>query len=69
MAYNKHNFVSGATLYASQLNDIDNGIVALEELLLQIKQKIDGGTVSDLTLAEINNMIVAYFEEKTVGGN
>ena len=42
-------------------------LVRLENLLIQIQDKINQGTVVDnITVNEINNMIVEYFENKTV---
>ena len=42
-------------------------LVRLENLLIQIQDKINQGTVVDnITVNEINNMVVKYFENKTV---
>ena len=42
-------------------------LVRLENLLIQIQDKLNQGTVVDnITVNEINNMIVEYFENKTV---
>ena len=42
-------------------------LVRLENLLIQIQDKLNQGTVVDnITVNEINNMIVEYFENKKV---
>ena len=48
-------------------NQLKDDLVRLENLLIQIQDKINQGTVVDnITVNEINNMIVEYFENKTV---
>lgn len=47
MAYEKQNFTNGLTLFASQLNHIEDGIVALENLVLNFDGNTgSGGSVS-----------------------
>ena len=49
------------------INQLKDDLVRLENLLIQIQDKINQGTVVDnITVNEINNMIVEYFENKTV---
>ena len=49
------------------INQLKSDLVRLENLLIQIQDKLNQGTVVDnITVNEINNMIVEYFENKTV---
>ena len=49
------------------INQLKDDLVRLENLLIQIQDKLNQGTVVDnITVNEINNMIVEYFENKTV---
>ena len=49
------------------VNQTKDDLVRLENLLIQIQDKLNQGTVVDnITVNEINNMIVEYFENKTV---
>ena len=51
----------------SDANQLKQNLVRLENLLIQIQDKLNQGTVVDnITVNEINNMIVSYFENKTV---
>ena len=51
----------------SDVNQLKQDLVRLENLLIQIQDKLNQGTVVDnITVNEINNMIVEYFENKTV---
>ena len=50
-----------------QVSGLKNDLVNLENLLKQIQDKLNQGIVVDnITVNEINNMIVEYFESKTV---
>ena len=52
---------------AGVVGELKTDIVRLENLLSQIQDKLNQGTVVDnITVNEINNMIVEYFENKTV---
>ena len=56
-----------AGILQPDVNQIKDDLVRLENLLIQIQDKINQGTVVDnITVNEINNMIVEYFENKTV---
>ena len=49
------------------INQLKSDLANLENLLIQIQDKLNQGTVVDhITVNEINDMIVAYFENKTV---
>ena len=49
------------------INQLKSDLVRLENLLIQIQDKLNQGTVVDnITVNEINNMIVEYFENKKV---
>ena len=49
------------------INQLKSDFANLENLLIQIRDKLNQGTVVDhITVNEINDMIVAYFENKTV---
>lgn len=49
------------------INQLKSDLANLEILLIQIQDKLNQGTVVDhITVNEINDMIVAYFENKTV---
>lgn len=49
------------------MNQIKDDLANLENILIQIQEKLNQGTVVDhITVNEINDMIVAYFENKTV---
>ena len=49
------------------INQLKDDLVRLENLLIQIQDKLNQGTVVDnITVNEINNMIVEYFENKKV---
>ena len=49
------------------INQLKSDFANLENLLIQIQDKLNQGTVVDhITVNEINDMIVAYFENKTV---
>ena len=49
------------------INQLKSDLSNLENLLIQIQDKLNQGTVVDhITVNEINDMIVAYFENKTV---
>ena len=49
------------------INQLKSDLANLENLLIQIQDKLNQGTVVDhITVKEINDMIVAYFENKTV---
>lgn len=55
------------TAIRSQVSDLKGDIVRLENLLKQIQDKLNQGTIIDnITVNEINDMIVSYFENKTV---
>ena len=50
-----------------EVNQLKSDLANLENLLIQIQDKLNQGTVVDhITVNEINDMIVAYFENKTV---
>ena len=50
-----------------QVSELKGDLVRLENLLKQIQDKLNQGTVVDnITVNEINDMIVEYFESKTV---
>lgn len=82
MIYNKQNFKDGNVLTASALNVMDDqiannteaidelkgDITSLEALLRTIQDKLNSGSsaVDTVTVNEINDMIVEYFENKTV---
>ena len=56
-----------AEILQPEVNQLKNDLVRLENLLIQIQDKLNQGTVVDnITVNEINNMIVEYFENKTV---
>lgn len=56
-----------AGILQPDVNQIKDDLVRLENLLIQIQDKLNQGTVVDnITVKEINNMIVEYFENKTV---
>ena len=56
-----------AIVTKNELEIILNDIAHLENLLNQIQDKLNQGTVVDnITVNEINNMIVEYFENKKV---
>ena len=49
------------------INQLKSDLANLENLLIQIQDKLNQGTVVDhITVNEINDMIVSYFENKTV---
>ena len=49
------------------INQLKSDLANLENLLIQIQDKLNQGAVVDhITVNEINDMIVAYFENKTV---
>lgn len=49
------------------INQLKYDLVRLENLLIQIQDKLNQGTVVDnITVNDINNMIVEYFENKKV---
>ena len=51
----------------TDIGELKGDIVRLENLLNQIQDKLNQGIVVDnITVNEINNMIVEYFESKTV---
>ena len=56
-----------AGILQPDVNQIKDDLVRLENLLIQIQDKLNQGTVVDnITVNEINNMIVEYFENKKV---
>ena len=56
-----------AGILQPDVNQIKDDLVRLENLVIQIQDKINQGTVVDnITVNEINNMIVEYFENKKV---
>ena len=58
---------SAAGSLQPEVNQLKDDLVRLENLLIQIQDKLNQGTVVDnITVNEINNMIVEYFENKTV---
>ena len=58
---------SAAESLQPELNQIKDNLVRLENLLIQIQDKLNQGTVVDnITVNDINNMIVEYFENKKV---
>lgn len=55
------------TVEQNTINQLKSDLANLENLLIQIQDKLNQGTVVDhITVNEINDMIVAYFENKTV---
>ena len=55
------------TVEQTTINQLKSDLANLENLLIQIQDKLNQGTVVDhITVNEINDMIVAYFENKTV---
>ena len=49
------------------INQLKSDLANLENLLIQIQDKLNQGTVVDnITVNDINNMIVEYFENKKV---
>ena len=44
MAYEKHNYQSGAVLMASELNEMDDAIEALDQETTQLKDDLKAGT-------------------------
>ena len=51
----------------SGISELKEDLSILENILIQIQEKLNQGTVVDhITVNEINDMIVAYFENKTV---
>ena len=44
MAYEKHNYQSGAVLMASELNEMDDAIEALDQETTQLKEDLKAGT-------------------------
>ena len=55
------------TVEQTTINQLKSDLANLENLLIQIQDKLNQGTVVDnITVNEINNMIVEYFENKTV---
>ena len=52
MAYAKQNFEDGKTLKASELNHIEEGIVALEQELSNAKQELVDEIMAALPAAE-----------------
>lgn len=51
----------------TEVDKLKDDLVNLENLLKQIQDKLNQGIVVDnITVNEINNMIVEYFESKTV---
>ena len=51
----------------NKITELKGDLVRLENLLKQIQDKLNQGIVVDnITVNEINNMIVEYFESKTV---
>lgn len=50
------------------LRKYDESISGLESVLLQIKSILDEGELTQLTCERISNLIVSYFENKTVSG-
>ena len=58
---------SAAGSLQPEVNQLKDDLVRLENLLIQIQDKLNQGTVVDnITVNEINNMIVEYFENKKV---
>ena len=56
-----------AGILQPEVNQIKDDLVRLENLVIQLQDKINQGTVVDnITVNEINNMTVKYFENKTV---
>ena len=56
-----------AGILQPDVNQLKSDLANLENLLIQIQDKLNQGTVVDhITVNEINDMIVAYFENKTV---
>lgn len=45
---------------------LTSDIANLETLLKDIQEKLNSGSVDEITVNEINDMIVEYFENKTV---
>lgn len=55
------------TVEQTTINQLKSDLANLENLLIQIQEKLNQLTVVDhITVNEINDMIVAYFENKTV---
>lgn len=52
MAYNKQNFINGNVLKASELNHIEEGIVALETELANAKDQLVEEVIAALPPAE-----------------
>ena len=51
----------------TEVDQLKSDLANLENLLIQIQDKLNQGTVVDhITVNEINDMIVSYFENKTV---
>lgn len=44
MAYTKHNYQSGDVLMASELNEMDDAIEALDQETTQLKEDLKSGT-------------------------
>lgn len=58
---------SAAEILQPEVNQLKSDLANLENLLIQIQDKLNQGTVVDnITVNEINNMIVEYFENKKV---
>lgn len=59
--------VQKVNLLGDDVDKLKGDLVRLENLLKEIQDKLNQGTVADnITVNEINNMIVEYFENKTV---
>ena len=58
---------TAAEILQPEVNQLKSDLANLENLLIQIQDKLNQGTVVDhITVNEINDMIVSYFENKTV---
>ena len=59
--------IADAKTVGDNVSRLKEDLANLENLLIQIQDKLNQGTVVDhITVNEINDMIVAYFENKTV---